>query len=46
MLYFIVAGISGFALAASIIALKIIFFELIESSVSLTNEVLSRKMIV
>ncbi|WP_232217097.1 sulfotransferase domain-containing protein [Winogradskyella sp. J14-2] len=43
MLYFIVAGISGFALAASIIALKKIFFELIESSVSLTNEVLSKE---
>lgn len=43
MLYFIVAGVSGFALAASIIALKNIFFELIESSVSLTNEVLSKE---
>tara|TARA_B100001063_G_scaffold247157_1_gene290668 strand:+ start:3848 stop:5239 length:1392 start_codon:yes stop_codon:yes gene_type:complete len=43
MLYFIIAGISGFALAASIIALKRIFFELIELSVSLTNEVLSKE---
>jgi hypothetical protein len=43
MLYFIVAGVSGFALAASIIAFKKVFFELIESSVSLTNEVLSKE---
>ncbi|MHA7841815.1 MAG: sulfotransferase family protein [Winogradskyella sp.] len=43
MLYFIIAGVAGFALAASIIALKKIFFELIESSISLTNEVLSKE---
>ena len=43
MLYFIIAGVAGFALAASIIALRKVFFELLEASVALSNEVLSKE---
>ena len=43
MTYFIIAGVSGVALAASIIASRKIFFELLEASVSLSNEVLSKE---
>lgn len=43
MTYFIIAGVSGVALATSIIASRKIFFELLEASVSLSNEVLSKE---
>ena len=43
MTYFIIVGVSGVALAASIIVSRKIFFELLEVSVSLSNEVLSKE---
>jgi len=43
MLYFIVAGVSGIALGASIIAFKKVFFDMLESSIALSNEVLSKE---
>jgi hypothetical protein len=43
MLYFIIAGVSGIVFGASIIAFKKIFFDMLEASVGLTNEVLSKE---
>ncbi|WP_431156875.1 sulfotransferase domain-containing protein [Winogradskyella poriferorum] len=43
MLYYFIAGVSGLALAASILSSRKVFFELLESSVALSNEVLSKE---
>lgn len=43
MFYYFIAGVSGIALAASILTSRKVFFELLESSVALSNEVLSKE---
>ncbi|WP_299366010.1 sulfotransferase family protein [Winogradskyella sp.] len=43
MLYFIIAGVAGVILATLIIVLRKVFFEMLEASVGLANEVLSKE---
>jgi len=43
MLYFITAGVAGIILASLIIALRKVFFEMLEASIGLANEVLSKE---
>ncbi len=43
MLYFIIAGVAGVILATLIIVLRKVFFEALEASVGLANEVLSKE---
>ena len=43
MLYFIIAGVAGVILATLIIVLRTVFFEVLEASIGLANEVLSKE---
>ncbi|WP_299520388.1 sulfotransferase domain-containing protein [Winogradskyella sp.] len=43
MLYFVIAGVAGIILATLIIVLRKVFFEMLEASVALANEVLSKE---
>jgi len=43
MLYFIIAGVAGVILATLIIVLRKVFFEMLEASIGLANEVLSKE---
>jgi len=43
MLYFIIAGVAGVFLATLIIVLRKVFFEILEASIGLANEVLSKE---
>ncbi len=43
MLYFIIAGIAGIVFASLIIAFRKVFFEMLEASIGLANEVLSNE---